>query len=113
MKKISDTLIAVIVSFFVTFVFTSALNYVTDDRGAMSISSPIEINDRDYISVELENYGTNMKEKLVLSVPAQTDIKEIITSAPITIMDEISTTVGSKYKYLSISKVVCQELCKL
>jgi hypothetical protein len=93
MKKIFESILIVIATFFVLLLLNTVINYLMRDFGSVNIGKVIDIKSQLYLPLDIYNYSKKPINGLQMFVPSTTSIQDIVSSLPLRI-EEISTTGG-------------------
>lgn len=69
MNNLASTILSVMATFIVTLGLNTGVNYLTSDRGSVSISEPLLIAGQPYQIVTIENYTKEVIDGLLIQVP--------------------------------------------
>ena len=113
MKRITDTIVVVAVTFFITLVLDTAIGFFTQPEGAVLPGPFITTQNQVYMPVDISNFTGKTFDGLVLSIPKLTDIPEVISSDPVQI-EEVPDSVGtSDRKRIQISGLEANQVTRL
>ena len=105
MKKYAETIMAVVITFIVSLILNTSLNYLTRDHGAVKFGPITKINTQSFIILDVENYENKPTDGFLLAIPTNLVATDIISSHPLDIK-ELSANIGSnQIKYVEISGV--------
>jgi hypothetical protein len=93
MKKLFESILIVIATFFVLLLLNTVINYLMRDFGSVNIGKVIDIKSQLYLPLDIYNYSKKPINGLQMFVPSTTSIQDIVSSSPLRI-EEISTTGG-------------------
>lgn len=104
MTKTIGSVGTVVITFFVTLILNTAVNYYARDKGTISVSEPMVIGERESRVVTIENYSSESLDGLVLEVPREISISGVSTK-PAMKVEEISSAASGKTKLLAVSNI--------
>jgi hypothetical protein len=94
----------VVLTFFVTLVLNTLLNYYTSDKGSVSVSELMAVGESMVTVVTIENQAAEMINGLVVEIPSQVSIKAVSTK-PAMVVEEVPSAVQGSTKLLKLSQV--------
>jgi hypothetical protein len=94
---------SVVITFFVTLILNTALNYYASGKGTIGLSQPIEINSARFVVMAIENQSADFLNGIVIEVPITVATTSIVTD-PAASVEEIASSPG-KQKLLKIGQI--------
>ena len=101
MRKIIDNALIVIVTFILTLLLNTGIDYFFTHKGKVSSSPPINKSSEIYFPLTITNYSSDTMNGLRVSIPAEILIEKILPSYPIDIVEK-----NSANKLLESKKIV-------
>lgn len=90
MPKLPSNLLSTVITFFVTLTLNAGLSYFSSEKGTISISRPIILNQKLGVIVAVENYTDHFIDDIVGEVPNRVSISDIVADYPIRLSDSPS-----------------------
>jgi ribosomal protein S13 len=87
MDSTTKSIASVVVTFFVTWILNSVVNFYVSEKGAVAMSRPVTINGKLFVVVTFENYTKSFLDSIVIDVPKYVALQEIVVDAPISLID--------------------------
>lgn len=112
MNKAIGSIGSVVITFLVTLLLNTVLNYYTNDKGTVSISKPIKIDQTSVVIVTIENYTGDFINGLVLEVPV-TLSASAITAEPAIVIEELQSPARNQSKLLKLTQVRPRHVSRL
>lgn len=103
MTKSLASILSVVITFFVTLLLNTALNYYASGKGAIGLSRPIEINSARFVVVAIENQSADFLSGIVIEVPTTVTTTSIVADPAVSV-EEIASSPG-KQKLLKIGQI--------
>lgn len=103
MNKSLGTVGSVVLTFFVTLVLNTLLNFYTSEKGSVSVSRPIQIDGSRVVVVTMENQSSDFLNGLVIEIPAGVKTTSLVAEPAITIEDVASSQ--GKQKLLKLGQI--------
>lgn len=103
MTKFLGPVGSVAITFFVTLLLNTALNYYASGKGAIGLSRPIEINNARFVVMTIENHSADFLSGIVIEVPTTVTTTNIVANPAISV-EEIASSPG-KQKLLKIGQI--------
>ena len=113
MKKIWDTIAALVLGFIITFISQSFMIYFTQPCAFVMFGSPLNINSALYLPIDFTNYTTKAIDNIRLSIPKDFDPKEIISSNPIHVEPLKTNITYGATQYVRISGIEGNRMTRL
>ena len=104
MNKAIGSVGTVVLTFFVTLVLNTLLNYYTSDKGSVSVSELIAIGESTVTVVTIVNQAAEMINGLVVEIPSQISLKTVSTK-PAMVVEEVPSALQGSTKLLKLSQV--------
>lgn len=95
MDKPLGTVTSVGITFLVTLLLNTGLNYYTGDRGTIGVSRLIPVEDKVLRVVTIENYSKEFLDGVALEIPASVSLKSLVTDTPVVITETPQTSNGA------------------
>ena len=103
MTKFLGPIGSVAITFFVTLFLNTVANYYANEKGAIGLSRPIEINNARFVVMTIENHSADFLTGIVIEVPTTVTAMSIVADPAISV-DEIASSPG-KQKLLKIGQI--------
>lgn len=87
MTKPFSTVATALLTFTVTLVLNTALNYYSSDKGSISISRSIVVDGKAMTILTIENFTRNFIEGVAVEIPISAPISTFATDSPVTFTD--------------------------
>jgi hypothetical protein len=104
LTKTISSVSSVAITFIVTLILNFFVNFYSNDRGVISVSSPVKIGEATLVVVTIENQSKSVLSGLVLEVPSTISL-ETVSSEPALSLEEISSSSKGLSRLVSISQV--------
>ena len=85
MKNIATFIVQLVISFIVTLILSWAINLYFQNNGQISIGPPVIVQTQEYVPVSISNAAEEPLNDVIMSVPAATNLLQIISSSPVQI----------------------------
>ena len=95
MSKPLSTVASVGITFLVTLLLNTAMNYYSSDKGTVGISRSIPIGGKLVTVVTIENYTKEFLDGVALEVPVAVSLASLFSDAPVKLSEESQTHAGS------------------
>jgi hypothetical protein len=82
-----NTIVSVGITFIVTLVLNSALNYYASDRGTIGISRSVPIEGKSLTVVTIENYSREFLDGVALEIPTSIPLENLFSDTPVMFVD--------------------------
>lgn len=112
MTKYINTIVTIMLSFFITLILNAGVQYYFSEKGTISISDTMRINKQDYKIVTLQNYTDNIVDGLLIKTSKEIKMSSIFASEPIELIESKGAET-SGMKYLQISKIPPRSITRL
>jgi hypothetical protein len=113
MKKVFNTILSVIVVFVINLLLTTTVNYFFQSDGSISTDTYFSIQNKLFAEISIQNYSSKTKDGLILSIPNKVNLKEIICSNPVDIVNKQDSIVNSIIKNIDVSSIAPNKTTKI
>ena len=110
MKKISETLLTVVITFAISLFIHFVLQHFTQPKGKILLGPTVKISEGFYLPIDIHNYSPKTLQHIKISVPRDIDNKRLISSSPVKI-ETIST--NGELKILKISEIKANSITRI
>lgn len=97
--------INVVIVFFLTLLLNFGIEYFTSDNGAIRVGELISIDTKEYKPIDIENYDGSLINDIKISIPKDTNVKNIVSSKPVLISLESKILASSVQNIMIVSSV--------
>jgi hypothetical protein len=87
LTKPLSTVASVGITFIVTLVLNTLLNYYSSDRGTIGVSRSVPIDGKTFTVVTIENYSRDFLDGIAIEIPSDVSTPSLFSDTPITVTD--------------------------
>jgi hypothetical protein len=111
MGKYFNITITVLITFILTLTLNTAVEYLNDPKGTVSVSDTTLINGQAYVIVTCANYTDNLINGLLMKTPKTITLSDIFASEPVELVESAITRPSRRY--FQISKIPPHTITRL
>jgi hypothetical protein len=111
MGKYFNITITVLITFILTLTLNTAVEYLNDPKGTVSVSDTTLINGQAYVIVTCANYTDNLINGLLMKTPKTITLSDIFASEPVELIESAITRPSRRY--FQISKIPPHTITRL
>lgn len=112
MNKAIGSVGTVVLTFFVTLILNTSLNYYTRDRGSISISDPVGIGESIATIITIENHSAETLNGLIIEAPYSIQTSSI-SARPSVAIEEIPSIAKGGSRLIRISQISPRQISRI